>query len=62
MQNGHIKRLRLALSGPDFGDTMSQKLTPRVITSLGLLLLVDTSLLQNYQAITRIGYMTIKVQ
>ena len=32
--------------GPDFRDKISQKLTPRVITSLGLLLLVDTSLLQ----------------
>ena len=28
------------------GHTISQKLTPRVITSPGLLLLVDTSLLQ----------------
>ena len=35
-----------SLSGPDFGNTIFQKLTPSVITSPGLLLLVDTSLLQ----------------
>jgi hypothetical protein len=34
------------LSGPDFRDRISQELTPSVITSPGLLLLVDTSLLQ----------------
>ena len=51
-----------SLSGPDFLDNIFQKLTPRVITSPGLLLLVDTSLIQNSKQLQECGYKTIKVQ
>jgi hypothetical protein len=49
------------LSGPDFRDTISQKLTPRVVTSPKIIVTGGHILVTDYQAITRIGYKTIKV-
>ena len=48
------------LSGPDFQDIKFQKFTPRVITSPGLLLLVDTSLIQNSKQLQEFVYKTIR--
>jgi hypothetical protein len=49
------------LSGPDLRVTKSQKLTPRVTTSPRITVTGGHVLVTDYQAITRIGYKTIKV-
>ena len=50
------------LSGPDLWDTVSQKLTRRVVTSPKIIVIGGHVLVTDYQAISRVGYKTIKVQ
>ena len=54
--------MKKRMSGPDFRGTKSQKLTPRVMTSPRISVTGGHVLDIEFQAITRIGYKTVKVQ